>query len=84
MSNANLNFVIDGQRKHKLDDVLETDPPKSPSIKHKELDDDSHSLVTPPQSPCTQLIRSVNNLIYILRITAFFCVTVSSYQVVYD
>ncbi|XP_031842528.2 uncharacterized protein LOC116431363 isoform X1 [Nomia melanderi] len=52
----------EGQRKHKLDDALETDPPKSPPVKQKKLEDDSHSLVTPPQSPCTQLIRNVKEM----------------------
>ena len=43
------NKVDDGQRKRKAEDTLETGSPKTPPLKQKKLDDDSHSIETPPQ-----------------------------------
>ncbi|XP_076295115.1 uncharacterized protein LOC143216163 isoform X1 [Lasioglossum baleicum] len=54
--------VEEGQRKRKADNELEQEPTTSPPVKHKKLDNDSHSLVTPPQSPCTQLIKNAKEM----------------------
>ncbi|XP_033341199.2 uncharacterized protein LOC117229121 [Megalopta genalis] len=55
--------VEEGQRKRKLDDTLEKEIPKTPPLKQKKLDDNSHGLVvTSPQSPCTQLIKNVKKI----------------------
>ncbi|XP_078032866.1 uncharacterized protein LOC144467791 [Augochlora pura] len=55
--------IEEGQRKRKSDDTDEKEQPKSSPLKQKKLDDDSHSLVTPPQSPRTQLIKTVKMII---------------------
>lgn len=51
--------VEDGQRKRKAESMLQDESPKIPPLKQKKLDNDSHSLVTPPQSPCVQLAEDV-------------------------
>ena len=56
------NKVDDGQRKRKAEDTLETGSPKTPPLKQKKLDDDSHSIETPPQSPCIPLIENAEEM----------------------
>lgn len=58
--------MIDDQKKRKIENESETESPKTPPSKQKKLDNDSQSLVTPPQSPC-QLIENVNNFIFLLN-----------------
>ena len=45
----------EGQRKRKAEDEPRCRSSTISSIKQKKLDSDSHSPVTPPQSPCNQL-----------------------------
>ncbi|XP_017787624.1 PREDICTED: zinc finger protein Xfin-like [Habropoda laboriosa] len=54
--------VDEGQRKRKAEDELQTGSSKIPPLKQKKLDDDSHSLVTPPQSPSIQLVENVEEI----------------------
>ncbi|XP_015439397.1 PREDICTED: zinc finger protein 652 [Dufourea novaeangliae] len=54
--------VEEGQRKRKADNTLETGSPKTIPLKQKKLDDGSHNLVTPPQSPCAQLIKNAEEI----------------------
>lgn len=65
--NEKIFFMIDDQKKRKIENESETESPKTPPSKQKKLDNDSQSLVTPPQSPCIQLIENVNNFIFLLN-----------------
>ncbi|RLU26199.1 hypothetical protein DMN91_002365 [Ooceraea biroi] len=42
-------------KKRKLENVVQTVPAKAPPFKQKKIDEHSHTLVTPPQSPFMQL-----------------------------
>ncbi|XP_076240573.1 uncharacterized protein LOC143183065 isoform X2 [Calliopsis andreniformis] len=52
----------EGQRKRKAESVLQTGSSKSPPLKQKKLDNGSHSLVTPPQSPYMQSTENVEEI----------------------
>lgn len=54
--------VDDDQKKRKIENESETESPKTPPSKQKKLDNDSQSLVTPPQSPCIQLIENADKI----------------------
>nr|XP_003708571.1 PREDICTED: zinc finger protein 431-like [Megachile rotundata]XP_012153496.1 PREDICTED: zinc finger protein 431-like [Megachile rotundata] len=56
------NKTEDYQRKRKAEDVFEAESPKTPLLKQKKVDNDSRSLVTPPQSPGVQLIKNVEEM----------------------
>lgn len=55
------NKVEENQRKRKAEDMLQTESLTTP-VKQKRLDSDSHSLVVPLQSPCTQLVENVDKI----------------------
>lgn len=57
---SQINYFQDLQRKRKAENNEQMESSKILPLKQKNLDEDSHSLVTPPQSPFTQLGETVS------------------------